>query len=281
VTGEAVDHLLPIGQFARSCRLSIKALRHYDELGLLRPASVDRVTGYRYYQRRQVRAAITIGLLRSLGVPLERIRDLLAARGPEGVGRVLQRERERIERELSRARRALASIDRMLRDGSPTPYEVTEREEPTRIVLCLDATTNDEREIDDTTALVDRLFAIAAAHGLSWTAPVLCLLPEVRDEAEFPIRVGIGLSAPTGDVGEARLEVLRGGPCAVVRHVGAYEELALAHHALVAWTEERGHREAGPMREYYLNDPREVDAAELATDVLLPITKRASSSPVR
>jgi DNA-binding transcriptional MerR regulator len=268
-----MDPLLPIGRFARSCRLSVKALRHYDDLGLLRPAHVDRATGYRSYRRSQVRAAITIGLLRSLGVPLARIREVLNARGPSELQQSLQRERERAERELTRARRALAAIERMLREGSPAPYEVTIRDEPTRVVLCLDAVTSDEREVEDTTALVDRLLALADTHGVVWTSPVFCLLPEVRDETEFPIRVGIGVETPPrDDVGEARIDVLRGGPCAVTTHVGPYEELALAHHALLAWVQERGHEEAGAVREYYLDDPREVEAAKLRTEVLLPVT---------
>jgi MerR-like DNA binding protein len=56
------EPLLPIGQFARLCRLSVKQLRHYDELGLLRPAEVDAHTGYRYYRRDQARDALLIGL---------------------------------------------------------------------------------------------------------------------------------------------------------------------------------------------------------------------------
>src|SRR5258705_2627735 len=69
--------LLPIGSFATRCRLSVKALRHYDELGLLRPAHVDVTTQYRYYHRRQAPTAIAIALLRSLDVPLAAIRELL------------------------------------------------------------------------------------------------------------------------------------------------------------------------------------------------------------
>jgi DNA-binding transcriptional MerR regulator len=55
---------MPICKFARACRLSVKALRHYDEERLLRPAHVDERTGYRYYTQDQVRDAVTIGMLR-------------------------------------------------------------------------------------------------------------------------------------------------------------------------------------------------------------------------
>ncbi|HEV2781015.1 MAG TPA: MerR family transcriptional regulator [Actinophytocola sp.] len=53
-------------------------MRHYDELGLLRPAEVDPHTGYRYYRRDQARDALLIGLLRSVDVPLPAVAQVLA-----------------------------------------------------------------------------------------------------------------------------------------------------------------------------------------------------------
>ena len=80
MTGET---LMPIGRFSKSCRLSIKALRHYDEQGLLCPAHVETETGYRYYTRAQARDAVLIGMLRSLGIGVSAIREILAAGGPK------------------------------------------------------------------------------------------------------------------------------------------------------------------------------------------------------
>jgi DNA-binding transcriptional MerR regulator len=74
------QQLMPIGRFARRCRLSVKQLRHYDELGLLRPAWVDPGSGYRYYRAEQAREALSIGLLRSLDVPLPAIGQVLAGK---------------------------------------------------------------------------------------------------------------------------------------------------------------------------------------------------------
>ena len=71
------DDLIPIGRFAEASRLSLKALRIYDRLGLLRPVHVDRRNRYRYYHPDQVRKAKIIGLLRRLDTPLETIRDIL------------------------------------------------------------------------------------------------------------------------------------------------------------------------------------------------------------
>jgi DNA-binding transcriptional MerR regulator len=74
-----VDALLSIGRFARLSGLSISALRHSDEVGLMHPAAVDGETGYRRYRHSQLEAARVIARLRDLEVPLDEIRRILAA----------------------------------------------------------------------------------------------------------------------------------------------------------------------------------------------------------
>lgn len=71
--------MLTIGRFADASGLTVKALRHYDEIGLFAPAHVDGLTGYRYYTGSQVEDAVTIRRLRALEVPLDEIRELLRA----------------------------------------------------------------------------------------------------------------------------------------------------------------------------------------------------------
>ena len=71
------DELVSIGEFAALTRLSIKALRHYDDHGLLTPAHVDPVSSYRYYRRNQRNRAILIGDLRRVDVPLAVIAQIL------------------------------------------------------------------------------------------------------------------------------------------------------------------------------------------------------------
>ena len=77
--------LLTIGAFSRASRLSPKALRLYDSLGLLAPAHVDEVSGYRFYQPDQLERARLVAWLRRLGMPLARIRVVcdLAAAAPD------------------------------------------------------------------------------------------------------------------------------------------------------------------------------------------------------
>ncbi len=109
-----MDDSLPIGRFARQSGLSIGALRHYDELGLLVPAEVDRWTGYRRYRRAQLERARTIARLRDLDLPLDEIGAVLDA--PDSGERLaaLDRHRLRIEARVARGQHVLHHIRDMI-----------------------------------------------------------------------------------------------------------------------------------------------------------------------
>jgi len=110
------DELIPIGRFARLSGLSVGALRHYDELGLLHPATVDPETGYRRYARTQQADARAIARLRDLEVPLDEIRELLGADGSAERRRRLAGHRGRVEARVNRLVRILHVV-RQLSEG--------------------------------------------------------------------------------------------------------------------------------------------------------------------
>ena len=83
------SELMTIGRFSRITGLTVKALRHYDEVGLLRPAAVDPETGYRSYSSGQVRSAERIRMLRRLELPLDDIATLVETEDPALIHRVL------------------------------------------------------------------------------------------------------------------------------------------------------------------------------------------------
>jgi DNA-binding transcriptional MerR regulator len=97
------DRMLSIGRFARTTGLTVKALRHYDELGLLRPAHVDSWTGYRWYERAQVRDAVAVRRLRTLRLPLDKVAALLRS-DEVSLREVLAVHRARLEGELVETR---------------------------------------------------------------------------------------------------------------------------------------------------------------------------------
>jgi DNA-binding transcriptional MerR regulator len=101
------DELLPIGRFARESGLTIGALRHYDEEGVLVPADVDPATGYRRYRRDQLQMARAVAALRDLELSIPAIRALLDADAPATRAAILQDERVRLEARTARLQRAL------------------------------------------------------------------------------------------------------------------------------------------------------------------------------
>jgi DNA-binding transcriptional MerR regulator len=172
-----VDDQLPIGRFARLCGLSVGALRHYDELDLLRPARTDPFTNYRLYRRDQLETARTIVRLRDLEVPLETIRDLLATDDPADRRRILREHRARIEARTFRLQRVLHILGQLSSEDPPamTPptatTEPTELDPATRRKLAADLFNHTwtllERS-DRTTAQVDEMIHSAHASRFHW-----------------------------------------------------------------------------------------------------------------
>lgn len=268
--------LLSIGSFGRRCRLSVKALRHYDEVGLLRPVHVDLSTGYRYYHRRQAPAAIAISLLRSLDVPIAAIRDLLASSDAEAIARVLDRERERQAREIERAAAALRSIERLMRAGTVFPYEITVADVAAETLLFVEGTTTSELHVAAGTALVHDLLDRLQQLGRQQIGPVQCVMPRSADDETLILQMGTAIADPPSQV---PVLTVPSGTVATTRHRGPYEEIGLAEHALYAWAEEHGCEVTGPIREVYRNDPAQVIPELLETDVLLPISRPADRIP--
>jgi DNA-binding transcriptional MerR regulator len=114
-----VNDLLVIGRFARLSGLGVGALRHYDDLGLLPPAEVDRFTGYRRYRRDQLATARTIARLRDLEVPLETVRAVIATDDPAERDRLLGEHRVRIEARIHRLERVLHAVGQISQGKEP------------------------------------------------------------------------------------------------------------------------------------------------------------------
>ncbi|MET9344723.1 MerR family transcriptional regulator [Nonomuraea sp. NPDC003804] len=252
--------LLPIGQFARLSRLSVKQLRHYAELGLLRPAHIDDDSGYRYYHPSQARQALSIGLLRSLDVPLAVIGQVLS--GTEGA---LGRVRDDLEAELQRRQRTLAALERVMSEGLPAA-QVVEVEEPSRLVAVTGEQAAGDLDIARaTSACVARLLAAA---GTAVREPQLIGLFPVELTEPCTVEVALVTGEP---IAGTRPRVLPGGRFAQATHVGPYDQVTLTAHALLAWCAERGQAAGGPIREVYVSDPARTPPDQLVTHLQIPL----------
>lgn len=92
--------MLSSGQMSKICGVSVKTLRHYDKIGLLKPERTDAFTGYRYYEESQIGSMLLIGRLKRYGFSLTEIQSLLALTDHQQLLKQLSRQRLRMERQM-------------------------------------------------------------------------------------------------------------------------------------------------------------------------------------
>lgn len=261
---------MPIGRFSKSCRLTIKALRYYDEVGLLKPAFIDPNTGYRYYSPDQAREAVMIGMLRSLDIGISTISRLISADKAD-FQTILAKEQERIIKDLEKKQRTLKSLQRIAERSQIIPYEVSIREEPSYIVAKMSCDTVTDRMLEDSTKLFYSLFEELQNSDRGYVDPVMCINEDPDKQENIVVHACIGVETPYPKLKNAQIAEIPGGPVAWLIHQGPYDELGLAYHSLFAWIQEHGYEQRDAMREIYKNDPADTAPNELITEVILPV----------
>jgi DNA-binding transcriptional MerR regulator len=121
------DDLLTIGSFAMLSGLSIPALRHYDDVGVLKPAEVDGQTGYRRYEPGQIPRARLIRALRAIDLPIDELRDVLDAEDEHYVRDVLVAHRGRLKERSYVLTQQLEALDEYIERGVQMPTLVGSR----------------------------------------------------------------------------------------------------------------------------------------------------------
>ncbi len=254
-------------------RLSVRALRLYDESGLLRPAHIDPSSGYRYYSLGQANRAEAVRILRSVDMPLDEILAVLEADNPDLVHKQLVVHRERLAERLATQERMLAYLESLIqRKEGIMPYDVQIIEEEAQLVAATRVRTNLRRIGDDIGAGFGTLMQGLMGAGVPASgAPLIVYHDMIDEETEGDIEICVPVTATISDGGAVYTRELEGGTMVSTVHHGPYQEIAPAYHTLTGWVSEHGHELAGPPRETYLNDPQVVAPEELLTRVDFPI----------
>ena len=135
--------LVTIGDFSRMTYLSVKTLRHYHEIGLLEPVSVDRSSGYRLYDASQVATGQVIRRLRQLDMPLDDVRSVLHAEDLAARNAVIVTHLERMQRQLAATQDTITTLKALLAGPRPELGVVYRTEPPFwALVLNADATVD-------------------------------------------------------------------------------------------------------------------------------------------
>jgi DNA-binding transcriptional MerR regulator len=257
-----------IGDFAKLTQIPIKTLRYYDEIGLLRPANVNRATGYRYYTATQFEHLNRILVFRDLGFALGEIRELIAENvPPDQLRDMLHRKQEEVERRLrderARLARVAARVDLIEQFGRGGSNDVAVRRVGAQFVASIRDTL---RSYDEAERLFDELDGrLGRSHGVSLRAAVW------RSCGSAPVidcEAAVFLDGPIAPVeGLATYEMPEHTIACLVYH--GEEDYKSAFGALASWIRSTGAGVAGPKREVFLHDGR--DGRESVTEIQYPI----------
>ncbi|MEV0303480.1 MerR family transcriptional regulator [Streptomyces prasinus] len=280
------EELLGIGAFAARARLSAKALRLYDRLGLLAPARVDEVTGYRFYRVGQVERARTVALMRQLDMPLARIAEVVDADDGAVAADRLAAYWADVETRLAGQRTLAEYLRGRLSGRSSEMYGkfVVETVDVPRQVLITETrhTLADELPAWIGSAL-GRLEEAASACGGVAGAPFVAYHSEVSMESDGPAEACVPVAdeaaarAWAGAQGRARGTAVRVEPAQrlartrITKAQVAHPQILAAFEAVEQWMAAEGLTAAGPCREVYFADWDATGAEDPVCDVAFPM----------
>jgi DNA-binding transcriptional MerR regulator len=276
VTSNQARRLLTIGEFARQTRLTPKALRIYDDTGLLRPAEVDPAHGHRRYGAGQVRLARLIGMLRGAGMSLAEIGLLVADLGQDrdlAMARLDQYLTDLEARHTSR-RFLIRHIHAILREEDQPMFPIQTRHVPARRVMSIQR----RLRAPETESFVKQAKAAFAGH-LAGAAPagpfVLIFHGIVDNESDGPIEATL---ACADDVQASDLIGIRTEPAhdeaftTITKAQWAYPAILAAYDA-VACSPEASARPGNRLscREVYVAEPQAIGDNDLICDIAFPL----------
>jgi len=264
--------MLKIGDFSKLSHVSIKALRLYDQMGLLKPVDIDKFTGYRYYSAHQLPRLNRILALKDLGFSLEQISKLLDEISPAQIQGMLQLKQAELQRlvaeEQARLQRVAVRLQQIEQEDKMPDYDVVLKTVAPIKVAAI-------REIIPSfhaiAGLYHELLEYLQHQGVKESRYCAGIwhdtaYKETDIDWEFAIAVEALCSSDRIKVYELpRVEM------ACVVHNGSYNTINRAYAALPVWIEANGYKIAGSNREVYIVGGDQQDNESYVTEVQFPV----------
>ena len=282
--------MLQIGEFSRLSRISVRMLRHYDQVGLLKPAEQDAQTGYRRYAVSQLAEANRITVLRDLGFPIREIGRLAHADDGE-LARALDDRARELEGGIGREQRRLADLRRFRQEveagGAAVSCEVTLVSVPPYQVVALRMELAD---YDEERRAWERLGALMGERGITPSEPYTEYCEfcnegagsgssgRAGDDTAVVVEVAVATDAHGEDDGPLCFYRSAALPLAAsIKVYGPYENIAPVYASFARWLEDHpALRMAGPTCEVAHRGPWNADdPQDYLTEFLVPVRKTA------
>lgn len=265
--------MFTIGDFARHGRVSVRMLRHYDAIGLLRPAHVDQATGYRSYEAGQLARLNRIVALKDLGFTLQQVQSIVDDHVDLGELRgMLRLRRAELQAQVAADTTRLALVEARLRsiesEGSMPAHDVQLKRIPAVRVAELTGTAAGFEPVSITPVirpLYADLIARLGRAGLTPTGPAIAYYDDSPEGDSVIVHAALPVDADLDadndlDHGRARelevevaiLDLPEIEQAATIVHRGPMDDVMSTIQLLARWIDAHGYRSAGYNRELYL-----------------------------
>jgi DNA-binding transcriptional MerR regulator len=265
--------LMTSGVFSKRTRLSPKALRIYEEKGLLTPWTIDPDNGYRYYAESQLKQARLISLLRRLEMPLKLIAEVVEL-DPEVAIKEIGAYWESVEVDIKTRRRLVRYLNQYLIGKGQTMFTVETRETDEQKV----ASIEERHFVGTLSPFIDRAMGTIYGHlqgaGVETGTPFVIYHGEVNNDSDGPVEVCVPFEGSVEPLEDIRVRKESGGREAFARITKGQVEfprILEAYDAVAAWIEENGESDRGAPREIYFGDWAAIGNDDPAVDIAYPL----------
>ena len=271
--------MLKIGDFSKLSRVSVRMLRHYDEIGLLKPAETDPFTDYRYYSEAQLPIMCRITALRDMGFGLAEILAILPVyedrQRLEGYLAARQAELEALSADTAQKLRLLDTARKRLRKEENMDYNVTIRTLPERYAATVRMTIPRHQDEGIVWQVLGRETAAMKLVPSDPCCRCVAFLDGEYKEQDVEVEAQETVRGHYPDTEHVKFRTLPAVTYAGCTFKGGYEQINDVVGTLTAWIEANGYTCDGPVFDIYHVSPHETqDPSQFITEVCYPVRKK-------
>lgn len=271
--------MFKIGDFSKLGQVSTRMLRHYDQMGLLRPSQTDEWTGYRYYTIDQLARLHRIIALKELGFSLEQVADLLNrgdALPVQELRGMLKLRQAEISRELQEKQTQLIGVEARLQqleqEGRPSPYEIVVRSLEAQTIASIRQIVPHMAQMPYyCQALYEQLYTTLNRHKITpLEAEVTLYHNDEYRETDLDVEVALPVAPITLAVADELIvrELPGAELAAALIYEGPLRQMEPAILALITYVGTHNHVVAGPLRELHHSGPVHVNGQPVPSAIV-------------
>lgn len=273
--------MLKIGDFSKLSRVSIRMLRHYDEIGLLIPASTDDFTSYRYYKEEQLPVVNRITALKEMGFSLATITEVLKNyNNPETLAQFLLVKRAETNEQVEQSKRRLklleTAITRLRKDETMMKYDVTVKTLPERYVASVRKVIP---SYQDEGMLWNILGLETTSLKMQYDEPCYSLAmfhDDGHKESDVDVEIQMNVKGSYNNTENVQFKTVPPIQFASATYKGSYEQVDLVNEAVATWVSANGYEFDDMMFCIYHVSPHDTqNPDEYVTEVCYSVKRSA------